>query len=198
MRLSTLLTQLGRDQTPVWRFRQVLTRRGKDSILSQLNGLQMSRGTFRIEIDDNDMLRYWMDNSQNPQEWGLAFKAFQAGGGRPDIFARAMSRFPRLTAEEWETIKGAGVEDINRSFLDNSKRLLDSFSPATFWQVYHYERSYLVSGVARSPGAVLVSVFCDIIRAAPTAFSPHNSMWWLPAASTRRKTANRKRGKQAP
>lgn len=198
IRLSTLLQHLGRETTPLWRFRQVLTRRGKHSVLSQLNGLSMSRGEFRIELDEDDMLHCWMDSPKDPKKWGLAWKAFQAGGGRIDTFLNAMSKCPKLTPDEWAKIKSAGVADTRRSFLDNVKRLLDSFSPNAFWQIFEHERAYLTSGIARSPGAVLVSVFCDVVRAAPSAFSPHNSMWWLPAASTRRKTANVKRKNKAP
>ena len=198
IRLSTLLQHLGRESSPLWRFRQVLTRRGKDSVLSQLDGLSMSRGEFRIELDEDDMLHCWMDFPKNPKKWGLAWKAFQAGGGRIGTFLNAMSKCSRLTDEEWAKIKGAGVADTRRSFLDNVKRLLDSFSPNAFWQIFEHERAYLTSGIARSPGAVLVSVFCDVVRAAPSAFSPHNSMWWLPAASARQKANNGKRRKTAP
>jgi len=192
---------LGAPEKKDWMVKKLLTQHVTEagskeagSVLQQIDGLAMKGGVFRVEVTEKGLICWCQREEHAGETGGKLLKAFERGGGKREHFTNAMDNPKLVGASESDLVRLAaiGIPRRMQPFIDKAKRFLDSFSPDCFLGVLtEVEKQFHEHGSRiRKPEAVIATIFCDLVEAAPT-LTKHSiiSGWWVAIITERLRLA---------
>lgn len=194
---NLLADYLGDSTLSPGQLRKLLTQ-NKNSVLSQIDGLAMDNGHFRVALsDDKGSLLCWRERGENKSvsSDSKLMAAYVRGGGTEVDFRLFVAKKKSMEEVHRARIANLGVESRFTRFLEMAYCLLAPMGD-TFEEIIRFCEKEFPKSEIRSPGKVLATMICDTVEASSKAIQTR-PFWWQKAALTRLENARASGAKRA-